>query len=293
VDIFAPAGAPVWGSPTVDAKRGALYFGTGENYTSPSDENSDAIIAVDLRTGQRRWSYQALKHDAWNNSCMYKGHPNCPSERGPDSDIASSILLIPLGNGHDILLAGAKSGMLTAVDPDRKGKFLWDVRVGRGSLQGGVHFGMSAEGTRIYVPIYDSMTTPQAGTYDKPGFPGIHMVDARTGKIVWRGAFFDECRGRTPCEPGISAATTAIPGAVIAGHLDGWLRAYDGTTGKLIWETNTDQDFSTPNGTIAHGGSMSGSGPAVYDGNLIVNSGYGFAFKLPGNALLVYSVDGK
>lgn len=292
-DILAPSGAPVWGSPTVDARRGLLYFGSGENYTSPADANSDAIFAVDLESGQRRWSYQLTKRDAWNNSCMYKDHPNCPSERGPDADLASSVLLVDAGEGREILLAGAKSGTLTAVDPDRNGALLWRTQVGRGSLQGGIHFGMSAEGQAVYVPIYDSKTTPHAGVYDDRGFPGVHMVDAATGEIQWRSAFIDACAGRTRCEPGVSAATTAIPGAVLVGFLDGWLRAYDRTNGRLIWQTDTAQEFKSVNGTIATGGSMSGPGPAVYDGHLITNSGYGFAFKMPGNALLVYSIDGK
>lgn len=292
-DILAPSGAPVWGSPTIDAKRGLLYFGSGENYSSPADGNSDAVIAVDLHTGERRWTTQIHANDAWNNSCMYPNHPNCPSQRGMDQDIASSIMPVDLGDGREILLAGSKSGYLTAVDPDEDGAVIWQTRIGRGSLQGGIHFGMSAEGGHIYVPIYDSKTTPLGGTYPDQGAPGMHMIDARTGKLVWSGAFFDECNGRNACEPGISAASTAIPGAVIAGHIDGWLRAYDGKTGDVLWQTDTVREYPTANGVVAHGGSMSGPGPAVYGGNLIVNSGYGFAFKMPGNALLVYSVDGK
>ncbi|MEE4213316.1 MAG: PQQ-binding-like beta-propeller repeat protein, partial [Parvularcula sp.] len=45
VDIFAPSGAPVWSTPAVDAKRGLLYVGTGENYPSPANGTSDAIVA--------------------------------------------------------------------------------------------------------------------------------------------------------------------------------------------------------------------------------------------------------
>lgn len=293
VDILAPSGAPVWGSPTVDAKRGLLYFGSGENYTSPADENSDAIFAVDLATGERRWTRQIHANDAWNNSCMYKNHPNCPSQRGLDQDIASSIMIVDIGEGRQILVAGSKSGVVSAVDPDRDGALLWQTRVSRGGLMGGVHFGMSTDGTRIYVPIYDSMAAPLGGIYDNRGFPGMHMVDARTGEKIWSGPLFDECRGRKGCEPGISAASTAIPGAVIAGHVDGWLRAYDGATGAIVWQTDTVREYPTASGAIARGGSMSGPGPAVHDGKLITNSGYGFAAQMPGNALLVYSVDGK
>lgn len=293
-EIIAPSGAPVWGTPTVDAKRGLVYFGSGESYTSPADNNSDAVFAVDLKTGKRKWHTQLLAKDAWNNSCMYdKGnHPNCPEERGPDSDVAAPVLLLDIGGGKQVLVAGAKSGIVHALDPDT-GKKLWATRVGRGGLQGGVHFGMAAEGPYLYVPIYDTMDDAWGGQFTDPGFPGVHMVDARTGKIVWRDKTKSQCNGRKDCEPGVSASASAIPGAVIAGHLDGWLRAYDQKNGKVIWQVDTAKEYKTANGAVAKGGSFSGPGATLYKGRLIVNSGYGFAMKMPGNALLVYSLDGK
>ena len=44
---------------------------------------------------------------------------------------------------------------------------------------------------------------------------------------------------------------------------------------------------------LAGGGSMSGAGPAVGDGHLVINSGYGLYSHAPGNLLLVFSVEGK
>ena len=292
--IFAPSGAPVWGSPTIDDKRGVIYFGSGESYSSPADTNSDAVFAVDMKTGKRRWKNQLLAHDAWNNSCMYDhgNHPNCPAQKGPDSDIAASVLLLDIGGGKQVLVAGAKSGIVTALDPDT-GQKLWATRVGRGGLQGGVHFGMAADGAALYVPIYDTKDTAWGGEFKDKGFPGMHLVDAASGKILWRDKHTNKCAGRKDCEPGISAAATAIPGAVIAGYLDGWLRALDQKSGKIFWEVDTTQPIRTVNGTTAKGGSMSGAGVALSGGHLIVNSGYGFAMKMPGNLLLVYTVDGK
>ena len=289
--ILAPSGAPVWGSPTIDAKRGLVYHGSGENYSSPADGNSDAVFAVDMRTGKRRWVRQLTTGDAWNNSCMVKGHSNCPVQNGPDSDVAASLLLVDIGGGKQVLVAGAKSGTVTALDPDSDGKVIWRTQVGRGSLQGGVHFGMAAEGTRIYVPIYDSKDMSDGGLYTDPGFPGVHAIDAATGHILWHGKVDNRCNGRKDCEPGVSAAVTAIPNAVLAGHLDGWLRLYDGATGKVTWQIDTTQPVKTNNGAIAKGGSMSGPGPTLAGGYLILDSGYGFARKMAGNALLVYSID--
>ncbi len=294
-ETLGPSGAPVWNSPAVDAKRGRIYFGSGENYSSPADGNSDAIFAVDIKTGQRLWQQQFTKGDAWNGSCMMQDHPNCPVENGPDVDFSASPMLIDLGHGKQAVVAGQKSGEVFAFDPDANGKLIWRNPVGRGGIQGGVHFGMAADGTRVYVPIVDLEHGRSAEPRTAPGFPGLHAVDARTGRILWRAlASKDACKGRDMnCDPGISAAVTAMPGVVFAGHLDGWLRAYDGKTGKVIWQTDTTPSVRTPNGEMAKGGSMSGPGPLIVGGKLIVNSGYGLYYHTPGNALLVYSVDGK
>ena len=82
--VLAPSGAPIWASPTIDSKRNRLYVGTGENYSSPADGNSDAILAIDLSTGKRVWTHQATAGDAWNVACMMEDNPNCPAEDGPD-----------------------------------------------------------------------------------------------------------------------------------------------------------------------------------------------------------------
>lgn len=81
--ILAPSGAPIWNSPTIDARRGVLYVGTGENYSSPANETSDAVLAFRLADGKLLWSRQMVKGDAWNVACMMKDNPNCPVENGP------------------------------------------------------------------------------------------------------------------------------------------------------------------------------------------------------------------
>ena len=81
---------------------------------------------------------------------------------------------------------------------------------------------------------------------------------------------------------------TAIPGAVIAGHMDGRLRIYSAEDGSVIWEFDTLQEFTTVSGEVGRGGSMSGGGPAVADGLLYVNSGYGIYMHMPGNVLLAF-----
>ncbi|MFK8013985.1 MAG: PQQ-binding-like beta-propeller repeat protein [Gammaproteobacteria bacterium] len=293
--ILAPSGAPVWNSPTVDAINNRLYFGTGENYSTPADGNSDAIVAVDLDTGERMWEHQITANDAWNVACMMDNNPNCPDENGPDYDQGSSPLLVTLDDGTQTIVAGHKSGHISGHNPAQSGKQLWRTKVGRGSIQGGVHFGMAAEGERVYMPINDMNDTHNGDVHDVTrSQPGMHAINAATGEKLWSTVADNICTpDREFCDPGISAPATAVPGAVFAGHLDGRLRAYDGATGAVLWDYDTTQPTTGVNGMEGRGGGMSGAGPLVIDGHVVANSGYGLYFHEAGNVLLVFSVDGE
>ena len=58
--MWGPSGVSVWNRPTIDAARGVVYFGTGENASSPATDMSDSIVALDMKTGEKRWHFQAL-----------------------------------------------------------------------------------------------------------------------------------------------------------------------------------------------------------------------------------------
>jgi len=287
--VFSPSGAPVWNSPTVDAARGVLYVGSGENYSSPANDRSDAVLAFRLDNGLLVWSRQLLAGDAWNVACMMQNNPNCPSENGPDVDVASGTILTTLSAGRQVLLVGQKNGFAYALDPEAGGQPIWKARVGRGGIQGGVHFGMALEGTRLFVPISDLKDGHDGRSYDSAPRPGLYALDAATGKAIWSSPAQDTCNGRRFCDPGISAALTAIPGVVLAGHMDGVLRAYDSATGRVIWKYDSTAEVMTVSGARAHGGSFGGPGAVVRDGYVAINSGYGLYFHMPGNVLLMFS----
>ncbi len=290
--ILGPSGAPVWNSPTYDKASGRVYFGSGENYSTPADENSDAVFAVDARTGARVWQTQLTAQDAWNVGCMI-GLGTCPKENGPDYDVAASPLLVPIGKGGHMLVVGQKSGQVWGIHPVT-GKVAWNTRIGHGGTQGGIHFGMAAEGSHVFAPVNDMAETGDGRVYDPATRgAGLHGIDAATGKELWFARAPNKCAGIKFCDPGISAAATAIPGMVFAGHLDGMFRAYDSLTGKVLWETDTTLPVPSIDGRTAKGGSMSGSGPAVWKGMVFVNSGYGMYSHMAGNALLAYDVAPK
>ena len=202
--------------------------------------------------------------------------------------------MIELEDGQEILVAGQKSGEVIGMSPDN-GEIIWRAQVGRGGVQGGVHFSMAADGEVIYVPIND-MFYPEDLTrynFDMEARPGIYALDAATGNELWAQPAEDVCPEEQQefCDPGISAAITAIPGAVIAGHMDGRLRIYAAANGAVLWEFDTLREFETVSGETGRGGSMSGSGPVVADGMMFVNSGYGIYQHMPGNVLLAFGSD--
>jgi len=285
---YGPSGVAIWSTPLVDPKRGLVYVTTGDNYSSPATELSDAIVAIDIKTGDIRWSHQATENDAWNVACGWAGEDtsNCPEEAGPDFDFGSPPIMAQGSDGRDYLLAGQKSGALFALDPD-SGEVRWHKRIGRGGTFGGIHFGIAAANGKVFVPMSD---LADGALYDWPARPGLYALDVATGEQAWAvGGSPDTCSGKRFCHPGYGAAITLTNGLVLAGAMDGHIRIFDAETGKLLWDRDTDIAYTTVNGTEAHGGSFAGgAGPLAWDGRLILNSGYGGLGKMPGNVMLVF-----
>lgn len=292
-----PSGAGVWTSPTIDPPRGLLYVSTGDNYSDPPTKTSDAIMAFDLKTGRTVWVKQVTEGDAYNLGCNDPSKKGCPNAEGPDFDFGSSPILVDLRNGKRALVVGQKSGLLYALDPDQKGKILWQARLGRGGVLGGLQWGSAVEEDRVYTPLSDlrfSAAVTWGGKYqpDPSQGGGLFAYQISTGERLWHTPP-PPCGDRRPCSPAQSAAVSAIPGAVFSGSLDAHLRAYSGRDGKIIWDFDTNRDFETVNGAPAHGGAIDGPGPTIAGGRLFVASGYAQWGALPGNVLLAFSVDGK
>ena len=284
---FGPSGAPVWSVPTVDTKRGLLYIGTGENYSSPASAMSDSIIALELATGKIRWWQQTIANDAWNASCESFGDGvNCPREDGPDLDFGAPPILTMLADGRDIILAGQKSGMIFALDPENRGEILWRQRAGMGGFNGGVHWGMASDANSLYVGIAD---TPGNKGAVGPRRPGIHAFYIATGNPLWSRIEPFTCKERKfECETALSAPVTATDGIVFGGAHNGLLRAYSTKDGAPLWSFDTRRNFKTVNGVKGFGGSIDSAGPVVAGGMLIVNSGYDKFGEISGNVLLVF-----
>jgi polyvinyl alcohol dehydrogenase (cytochrome) len=296
VQLWGPSGAPIWTSPAIDPLHNVVYVTTGDNYSDPPTSNSDAFLALDRDTGKILWSRQMTAGDAYTSACRMPDKSNCPDEDGPDVDFASSPILVTLANGQRALVAGQKSGVVHAVDPDHGGEVLWSTRIGKGGTLGGVQWGSAADEANVYVALSDvgriSLPYSASSDIDPKAGGGMFALRLTDGERVWYTPP-PPCGDRPRCSPAQSAAVSAIPGVAFSGSVDGRFRAYGAKDGKIIWEFDTIRTYEAVNGVPAFGGSLDGPGAAIGDGMLFVNSGYGGNGGMPGNVLLAFSVDGK
>jgi polyvinyl alcohol dehydrogenase (cytochrome) len=294
--LWAPSGAPIWSTPAIDTKLNVIYVTTGDNYSEPGTNTSDAFMALDMKTGKRLWMRQMTANDAYTSACRLPDRTNCPDVNGPDFDFGASPILVTLRNGRRALLAGQKSGIVHALDPDRKGEILWQVRVGKGGTMGGVQWGSAADQANIYVAVSDvkRIMLDYANTTDTDGSQGGGMFALRldNGERIWYTAPVG-CGDRKRCSPAQSAAVSAMAGVAFSGSMDGHLRAYAAANGSVIWDFDTERTYQTVNGVEGRGGSLDGPGPVIANGMVFANSGYAAAGGMPGNVLLAFSVDGK
>jgi len=277
--LWAPSGGSVWNSPTVDRKLQAVYFGTGDGQTDPAPETTDAVMALDIQTGKRIWFHQGTAKDAFLGACdddAPNRSENCPPHQGPDWDFGSSAMLRTLSNGHRMLVAGQKSGMVFGFDPDKNGAVDWTTSVllpGQKppSSFGEIVYGGALDEHNAYFALRSGRVVALALDSGQPVW-----------SVPWGGS------GAVT----LSAAITGIPGAVFVGDWDGKLKALSTEDGRVLWQFNTAQKFTTVNGVPAKGGAMGSAGATVAGGMVFVGSGYAvFSGDQAGNVLLAFSAE--
>lgn len=298
VDRYGPSGAAIWAPPTVDLRRGLVYVGTSHQMTGPAQPEGIAIVALDLRTGTKRWATNFADD-------MIASMGSNASETARDGDVGAAPVLVKRSDGKDVILVGTKESIVYALDPDAAGRILWRAKIGRGGGIGGVTYGMATDGVLAYAPLHDldeldfgehgPARTPAKDAKD--AVSTIVALDLMTGKIVWKTPVpTDGCAGkeRALCRSAFFGPATLIGDVVLAGGNDGVMRGFDKKTGRLTWSYDTVRPFKTINGVEAKGGSFSMGGAVFADGMLYLNSGLGILnAALPGNALIALSVPGS
>jgi len=268
------SGGAVWQPPAIDPKRGTLYAGTGNNYTTPAnveacqeatpmancaaaDDFFDTALALDLKSGQIKWAKPLQTIDTFTATCGFgaarppSGNPNCPvPNSSPDFDFGGAGPNL-VGN---IVGFGQKSGIYWALNPDN-GNIVWATLVGPGSSLGGIEWGTATDGQRIYVAIANRFNVPYTlvPSGQQITWGSWSALDVANGKILWQTA--DPTAGTID-----TGSVSVANGVMYAGSFSGQMYALDTTAGKILWN-------------FASGGSVI-DGPSIVDGTLYWGSGY-------------------
>ena len=284
VQQWAPAGVPVWNTPTIDAGRQLVYVGTGDASTYPAPATSDAILALEMTTGKVRWSRQIYPHDAFIVGCGGAGFTdNCPKVLGPDWDIPMSPMLKTLPGGRALIVFGTKPGEILALDPQHQGQIVWRTPA---FARADAPDALGPNGGANFGPVWGG-ALDEAHGYFGSSTGGVAAVRLRDGQRTW----YTPLNATAENQITHSAAVTVIPGVVFLGGSDGRLWGLSSIDGHPLWTFETARTFDTVNAVPAHGGSIMAPGPTVAGGMLFVGSGYGVVTGTPGNVLLAFGVD--
>jgi polyvinyl alcohol dehydrogenase (cytochrome) len=210
----------VWGSPALDADTGLLYFGTAN---CPAVNGNPDLPMEEVTALVAR-----------TGEHVWTFRPHEPPD--VDDDFGATPNLFRDANGRLVLGAANKDGDYYALDP-ASGELLWHTDVvdpvpGVGGFIGSpaVWDGKIFGGTAIGTPPY------------------YHSLDGATGAVRWQGI----------AAPTYAASSVAN-GVVLAGALDGLLKAFDAETGRLLWASPLLGPIS--------------SGPAIVGDMVVVGSG--------------------
>ena len=275
---WGPAGASVWNTPTIDAKRKRIYVGTGNSYGVIAADTSDSILALNMDDGKLLWSHQEFKGDSFMVGCgpTNPADGNCPRQVGPRlglrRDRPRSCSIFPMA-------ATFCWRQVKAASP-----WLW-IRMTTEKCYGERNSGKER---RLRRTAWWSSVEPRTASASiilcsGPG-GGLKALEIDSGKVDWTAEIKADQRGQI-------GAASSIPGIVFTGAWDGILRAVD-ADGKVIWSYDTHRDFETVNGVRANGGSLGSPGPTIVNGMVYVSSGYvGVQNGFPGNVVLAFGAE--
>jgi polyvinyl alcohol dehydrogenase (cytochrome) len=201
-DATEGPGVSIWSSPAVDTDRGIVYIGTGQAYALPAPPRSDALLALDVRTGKEVWSTQFTAGDAWTIT----------QPSGLDADVGAPPNLFTAG-GTDAVGVGDKAGSYRALDRET-GEILWERQITAGGLQGGIMAAAAVADGTVF-----------AASNDASQDADLVALDVDTGDETWRvdvGAH-------------VTGPVTWANGVLYVADDSGRIAAYDAGDGERLW----------------------------------------------------------
>jgi len=255
-------GATVWSTVSIDPELGILYASTGNNYSGEATDTSDAVIALDMLTGDELWKNQVLPNDVF---------PRSDGEVGPDYDFGTNPVLFDMeldGEVRRLLGLGQKSGSFYVMDRE-DGETVWEISLGPGDEgTGGVFNNGAYDGERILVASNRGTSDGPGSESSRGGISRLVALDPGTGDILWERQL-----GHWVYAP------ITIANGVGYVAINTHMQAFNTETGEVLFEIDTG-------GSIASGVVVKddhayfGSGFQFFSPGVMMNSEF-YALKLP------------
>ena len=249
-ESWRTGGGPVWAQPAYDPESGTLFVVVGN--PAPSNDGrrrpgdnlyTGSVVALDVTSGKIRWYFQAVPHDVW------------------DYDLATPPVIV-VEDGRKLVLVPSKMGWVYALDASngrlirRSEAFVPQINLFAAPTEKGIVTAPGPVGGANWPPsaysaatdllyvlgTHFAFTLTRADAEAQKGelwiggkqmpveaestYGTISAIRPSTGKIAWQrrtGWLW-------------SGALATAGELVFVGDNDGWLRAYDGHTGKTLWE---------------------------------------------------------
>jgi polyvinyl alcohol dehydrogenase (cytochrome) len=193
-------GGAVWSTPAIDTETGRLFVGTGNAYHPPATDMTDAIVALDARSGAVVAHFQATPDDVFSTG---------DNPAGPDADFGASPNLFTGPDGRKLVGEGQKSGIYWAFDRTTL-QPVWRTTVGPATPAGGVIGSTAVDQSHVYGP-------------NTPG--GELWALDHAGTLSWLSG---------AAGPANFSPVEVANGVVYISDLSGFVTAHDAGTGAVL-----------------------------------------------------------
>jgi PQQ-dependent dehydrogenase (methanol/ethanol family) len=265
-DFYKTLGGGVWMTPAVDVKTKTVFFVVGNpspdlyGAERPGDNlYTDSIVAVDLETGNYKWHYQYVAHDVWDLDAV--SPPILVDAKDKNGKMIPAV--IHGGKtGHIYVHDRSNGNLIRFSEPMVSQEGLWTLPTKDGArmslgANGGVEWSPMAYNPNLRLAYAVNLEQPMTYHVEAAAYPGgklwlggafknspgeeqfgnVTAVNIDTGKVVWKA--------RTD-QPMIGGALSTAGNLVFAGEGNGWFKAYDAKTGKVLWQYQCGAGVNAP-----------------------------------------------
>ncbi len=265
-DFYKTLGGGVWMTPAVDTKTKTVFFVVGNpspdlyGAERPGDNlYTDSLVAVDLETGKYKWHYQYVAHDVWDLDAV--SPPILVDVKDKSGKMIPGV--IHGGKtGHIYVHDRSNGNLIRFSDPMVSQEGLWTLPTKQGArmslgANGGVEWSPMAVNPGLRLAFAANLEQPMTYHVEAAAYPGGKLwlggafknipgeeqfgnvvgVNIDTGKVVWKA--------RTD-QPMIGGVLSTAGNLVFAGEGNGWFKAYDAKTGKVLWQYQCGAGVNAP-----------------------------------------------